>query len=470
MPRTSRLPALAALLPWLAGLALQGQSPIGTIISEQSRTAFTVQGAGARATGLGGAFIAVADDATAVSFNPAGLAQLLKPEVSFVGQGIKRDIAYTDVSTAGKTSSSLVTDSLISTTRFDPLLLSGTVPLRLGGRTLALQLSAQRAFALGENDDRDLVERPLSGSAPNFLEQSIDQRGQIDLYSFAVAYEASERILVGLSANVWRGRWDLDSASSKTTAGAVSFVDFRQSNAFEGANYNLGLIWRWPTWSLGLVRRTGFHADYTFSTALQASSGGTTGSRVTPDTTVGLHWPATTGIGFAYRPTERWLATADLVHTAWSDARYMTDRRSLDGLSFFDLDKGNRTPDATDFHLGVEHLFLTGGGSVIPLRAGFSREPQPVVDRATSEQRVIYALSLGSGIKWGAYTLDAAYRYGWGTRRSSQFLDVDQILSRTPPTSLGTEHVKDQRLVMTFIVQFDRDPLQKLLHYLFVGN
>ena len=49
---TSRSPAL---LLGLAGLALAAQTvtaPIGTIISEQSRTAFSMQGAGARAMGL----------------------------------------------------------------------------------------------------------------------------------------------------------------------------------------------------------------------------------------------------------------------------------------------------------------------------------------------------------------------------------------------------------------------------------
>ena len=40
-------------------------------------------GSGARAIGMGGAFIAVADDATAASWNPAGLTQLKKPEISF---------------------------------------------------------------------------------------------------------------------------------------------------------------------------------------------------------------------------------------------------------------------------------------------------------------------------------------------------------------------------------------------------
>lgn len=41
-------------------------------------------GSGARALGLAGAFTAVADDATAASWNPGGLIQLERPEVSFV--------------------------------------------------------------------------------------------------------------------------------------------------------------------------------------------------------------------------------------------------------------------------------------------------------------------------------------------------------------------------------------------------
>ena len=41
-------------------------------------------GSGARAMGMGGAFVAVADDATAASWNPAGLIQLQTPEMSAV--------------------------------------------------------------------------------------------------------------------------------------------------------------------------------------------------------------------------------------------------------------------------------------------------------------------------------------------------------------------------------------------------
>ena len=47
-------------------------------------------GSGARAIGMGGAFIAIADDATAASWNPGGLVQLEKPEISAVLAGFSR--------------------------------------------------------------------------------------------------------------------------------------------------------------------------------------------------------------------------------------------------------------------------------------------------------------------------------------------------------------------------------------------
>ena len=48
-------------------------------------------GSGARALGQGGAFIAVVDDATAASWNPAGLIQLERLEASIVGSYLITD-------------------------------------------------------------------------------------------------------------------------------------------------------------------------------------------------------------------------------------------------------------------------------------------------------------------------------------------------------------------------------------------
>ncbi len=452
----------------LTGLAY-AQSPIGVLISEQSRATFGVQGAGARAMGLGGAFIAVADDATAVSFNPAGLAQLLKPEVSFVGRGLSKKLSYADFETSSKGRQLAVSDSLVSETRFDPLFVSGTLPLRVKGHSLVFQLSIQREFALGESSERNLTETDPAGGAPSLLHQRIDQTGQIDLYSAAMAYEVSERILVGVSYNEWRGRWDLDSSSSKVKGANSTFFGYRQVNALDGGNFNLGLIWRWPTWSLGLVRRTAFHADFSAGYSVDTNATGTL-PKGSPYQKYGLHWPSSTGVGLAVRPSERWLFTADVQHTLWSSTRYMTPISSLNNLSFFDLDRADRTPDVTSFHAGVEYLLLKKSGNVVPLRFGFSREPQPVVDRQTGEQRVVKNIAIGTGIKRGNTSIDVAYRYGWDRRNTSQFLDVDQLLKASTVRSRGSERLELHRLDVSVIYQFERQPIEKWLRHLFVGD
>src|SRR5512134_1461371 len=70
-----RAAALAALGMWLAWSAAA---------SAQTDVSLNRAGSGARAAGMGDAFIALSDDGTAASWNPAGLAQLRQPEFSLV--------------------------------------------------------------------------------------------------------------------------------------------------------------------------------------------------------------------------------------------------------------------------------------------------------------------------------------------------------------------------------------------------
>jgi hypothetical protein len=462
------LPRLLLGAAALPGLHLAGQSPIGSLITGQSRTGMAMEGAGARALGMGGAFIAVADDATAATFNPAGLAQLLKPEISFVGQAIERRVSYEQFQTTTQGRQLAVGDSLISHRHFDPLLLSAMVPLRLGGRNLALQACAQRAFTLGEGDSRTLEETPLAGGGASTINQSIWQSGQIDTYTLALAYECSQRILLGLAWNQWRGRWDLETGSAQSSAAGVQSLDFRQGNRLDGQNLTLGLLWRWPHWSLGLAHGTAFRADYRYDYQFDTSLATTFPASATVRT--GVHWPDTTGIGLAIRPSPVWLLVADLQYTPWSEMKFIGGPPFLDGQNFFNLRRSGGGQNATVLRAGVEHLWLSPGGTLVPLRLGASREPQPLVDPMTGEQRVMYGLALGSGFKHGRYTLDLAYRYAWGRRQASQFLDLGQVLRGTGTSSVGTENTVEQRLEMTCIMQFEREPVDRLLHYLFVGD
>ena len=79
---------------WFWMVAILVFIPIGILLPLQSSAQVAQElrfsgspnpvGSGARALGMGGAFIGVADDATAASWNPGGLIQLETPEVSAV--------------------------------------------------------------------------------------------------------------------------------------------------------------------------------------------------------------------------------------------------------------------------------------------------------------------------------------------------------------------------------------------------
>ena len=75
-PVKQQRPALVVLFAALAvaGAALAQETP--------ATFEFSFSNPGARSLGLGGAFAALADDATAAFANPAGLVQLLRPEIS----------------------------------------------------------------------------------------------------------------------------------------------------------------------------------------------------------------------------------------------------------------------------------------------------------------------------------------------------------------------------------------------------
>jgi tetratricopeptide (TPR) repeat protein len=68
-----------APLVWLFALSI----PVGAQEGNSGISSFFLLGAGARPVGMGGSFVAVADDASAVFWNPAGLVRLSYSELSF---------------------------------------------------------------------------------------------------------------------------------------------------------------------------------------------------------------------------------------------------------------------------------------------------------------------------------------------------------------------------------------------------
>jgi hypothetical protein len=224
-------------------------------------------GSGSRAMGMGGAFIAVADDASAASWNPAGLAVLEKPEASLVWKARDRGTEsqgraafrnqyayqgtfsqtldwgatdrYHNSYALSEAIDSLGQNASLSSSSFD--FASATYPLSIGGFKVVPQVSYQRAIDLGyaarsvrpqqaivRSTSRTVTEGTTCGdwgcdpwggwldtswSTDTRLE--FDQRasGGVDVWAASLALSPHPKVFLGISANWWRGEQVVEGTS-----------------------------------------------------------------------------------------------------------------------------------------------------------------------------------------------------------------------------------------------------------------
>jgi long-subunit fatty acid transport protein len=108
------------------------------------------------------------------------------------------------------------------------------------------------------------------------------------------------------------------------------------------------------------------------------------------------------GIGVSYKFSSEFRAATDLTFFNWSKYR----------VNYFDEELERDLKNIVKIGVGIEYLTagrMFGQEIKMPLRAGFSYDPQPTKDPNSS---YIY-LSLGTGIHWGKFLLDAGVLLGW---------------------------------------------------------
>lgn len=413
--RTSTAGALAAAL-LLSAAAANAQTPEDRLALEveavlRARSSLDV-GAGARAYGMAGAFLARADDATAASWNPAGLSYLRRPELSLVGarnsfssQEVRPEADFVETET-GK---GRVADFM-----------AATYPVSIGPISGAAQISYQRVINF--TTDR-LAENPD-------ILRTGEADGGFDVVALGTGFRVGDSLRVGGTINRWLNGYTQTFIREPRVGRTRGRADQASEYEISGWNANIGVIWEaLPSLNLGVVGKTPFTADVTLRrtrTDIHPSGNAFTRNAFASDD-VRLDLPGAMGVGASWRPLGQLTVSADYTRTFWSKARIR---------NFFTLaptPEGEAPPspqESGDFYLslpyptfttaahdtdqiraGIEYVIV--GQIRWPIRAGYFSDRLTYSD-ATGHSPRFNGATVGLGMGVGPLLIDVAFVYEKG--------------------------------------------------------
>lgn len=373
-------------------------------------------GSGARALGMGGAFIAIADDATAASWNPGGLIQLETPEVSVVGTVFDRTEDNNLCTNPEASCEQCVSKNSIN-------YVSVAYPFTLWEHNIIASLNYQYLYDF----TREWI-FPLNQTSTNFtVNQNVDyeQEGSVSAIGVAYCIQINPQLSFGLTLNFWEdgvyeNEWEQKThqAGSGVYNGNAFTFDSNSFDrySFSGFNANFGVLWNVNSkLTLGAVLKTPFTADleheYRFSSSIIFPSAPTSNSTTSISSTQDekLDMPMSYGIGLAYRFSDQLTASMDIYRTEWNDF-ILEDSigNKTSPISGISQDGSDISP-THQVRMGVEYLIINPK-YVIPVRGGVFYDPAP----AEGSPDNFFGFSIGSGIAKGRVVFDIAYQYRFG--------------------------------------------------------
>lgn len=396
----------------LAGLMMIFPASVGLSAEVEIPSSFNPVGSGARAIGRGGAFIAVADDATAASWNPGGLTQLGKPEASVVLFGVHRK----EDNTFGTNPEA---DGVHSISESNINYLSLAYPFELFNRNMVVSLSYQRLYDF-TRDWNFMLRHPTSEADWNY-----EQDGSLSALGFSYCIRIIPQLSIGFTLNIWNNdltpnTWEQKykkTGSGLFGSGNTYLEEFYKTETylFKGVNANVGILWRINyKLTLGAVLKTPFDADIDHrirSDSIITSDGKVLEVPQNYMLNEDLKMPMSYGIGFAYNFSDHVSVAADIYKTEWNTCVYKKENGQ-------EISPFSGTADQTDIsptyqmRLGAEYLFVEKEkGYIIPIRAGVFYDPAPAAGTPDN----IYGFSLGAGFtRNGCFSADIAYQYRAG--------------------------------------------------------
>jgi long-subunit fatty acid transport protein len=358
-------------------------------------------GAGARALGMGGAFVAIADDATASTWNPAGITQLERIEAAASGGYYRRSTRYN----GGKSDDQDV--------EFDHASAVYPLPTALP-QTLALSWQRQYDFTSGQQfEQRDRVDLGSGFEEVDDFSTEADQDGSFAAIGFSYAVEPLWGLSIGATLLNWSdavtGAGSYDKNFRKTsdlvfTDGVTEFAHQRLEETSDehvtvehGWSAMFGAMWNIDAaWTVAATYKPGFELDLerarqnTQTVRDLVGGAPTTVDTSRVDTSDTLILPTSAAVGAAFRIDDYRTISADVTWTRWRELASEIDGGRDSPVNHHVPPRNFAAGYAV--RLGYEHIIIMPRLIVIP-RAGLLYEQVPGSTKAPSieEPELVYA-------------------------------------------------------------------------------
>lgn len=367
---------------------------------------------GPRALGMGGAMVGLADDPTAIYWNPAGLAGQNSSLYAFGTDIIPFGTYKANSSDFGYPPDIFSINAKTKTNHYaSPNLFAN---YNMG--KLALGLGIFVPAGLGaEYNGEDLVW--ISGGDLEWMSKI----GVIDIAP-TVAYKINDMFSFGVTGNIFYGMFDMKRPSTYyDTLGVLHGVQYTESSTGTGFGVSGGLLCKLSEMiQFGVSARTEIKVTMSgeAENALMVAQGGP----ATTDFDRDVAWPLWAAFGVAVKPMENLTITADAQYSQWakSEKEFKTEFKDstwayvtgLSGDDTFVLD----WKDCTQIRFGLEYM----ASEKLALRAGYYYDPAPAPDETltilfpSSTNNVVTA---GLGFCAGKFDIDFGLEYLMGKER-----------------------------------------------------
>jgi len=394
---------------------------------------FSFVNPGARATAMGNAFIALADDATAAEANPAGLTILNKPEISIEFRNIEYDSGTLNANNSLNSDNPFARILVISssnelhTTR-RPSFFSFVYPKRQTVFAFSRQESVHLNGSIDEVFDHGAN---LLQSADGRVNQAVIN------WNFSVAHKFGEHISIGISLRLSHLSWQTSVDNFQIYTDIPFCSDPCKVSIFETSiNANANAF----AWNAGVIYRInknlrvgGVYKRNARFSVNEVESGESSGRPGLFET--GFKVPDIVGVGIAILPSESIVITADIVRIEYSDLLEGFDAGRNILTSLYDSSDVQYSVDnATEFRAGAE-FFVVWKQLPVAIRQGIYRKPsnslvlssaeglrpldKQILERVFSRTEDEIHVTIGNGFVFSNFQVDWAFDY---SKPSSQFV------------------------------------------------